>query len=119
LKRTNGFLVASASNYRIVEVPFDAYGAGMSSYSDETLTKLRVSVEVIGREIGQSPSTPAFHAAWTDLVALLSLGPEPETRECPACHGIGMRAASRCGNCWAALEPLPVQSNGTPHRVEP
>lgn len=91
----------------------------MSSYSDEAMAKLRVAVDVIGREIVQSPSTPAFHAAWADLVALLALGPAPETRECPACHGIGARAASRCGRCWAALAPLPVLSNGAPQRVEP
>ena len=91
----------------------------MSSYSDETLAKLRVSVEVIGREIVQSPSTTAFHAAWTELVELLALGPAPETRECTACHGIGMRTASRCGRCWAALEPLAVSSNGNSQRVAP
>lgn len=91
----------------------------MSSYSDETVAKLRVSVEVIEREIVQSPPAPAIRAAWTELVALLALGPAPETRECPACHGIGMRAASRCGRCWAALEPLPLSSNGTPQRVDP
>lgn len=90
----------------------------MSSYSDEAVAKLRVVVDAIGREIVQSPSIPAFHAAWTELVALLALGAAPETRECPACHGIGMRAASRCGRCWAALDPLPVQSNGAPQRVE-
>jgi len=91
----------------------------MSSYSEEAVAKLRVVVDVIGREIVQSPSTPAFHAAWTELVALLALGPAPETRTCPACHNIGMRAASRCGRCWAVLEPLPVLSNGAPQRVEP
>jgi hypothetical protein len=91
----------------------------MSSYSDEAMAKMRVVVDVIGREIVLSPSTPAFHAAWTDLVALLALGPAPETRECPACHGIGMRAASRCGRCWAALDPLPALSSGAPQRVEP
>lgn len=86
----------------------------MSSYSDEAMAKLRVVVDVIGREIVQSPSTPAFHAAWTELVALLALGAAPETRECPGCHGIGMRAATRCGRCWAALEPLPAASSGAP-----
>jgi hypothetical protein len=91
----------------------------MSSYSEEAVAKLRVVVDVIGREVVQSPSTPAFHAAWTELVKLLAIGPAPETRECPACHQIGMRAASRCGRCWAALEPLPVLSNGAPQRVEP
>lgn len=91
----------------------------MSSYSDEAVAKLRVAVDVIGREIVQSPSTPAFHAAWTELVALLALGPAPETRECPVCHGIGMRSASRCGRCWAALEPLQMLPTGGPKRVEP
>jgi hypothetical protein len=97
-----------ACNYRIVEVRLDLYGAAMSSYSDEATGKLRVLIDVIGREVVESPPTPALHAAWTELVALLALGPAPETRECPACHGIGMRAASRCGRCWAALEPLPA-----------
>jgi hypothetical protein len=91
----------------------------MSSYTDEAMAKLRLVVDAIGHEIAQSPSTPAFHAAWTQLVALLALGPAPETRECPVCHTTGMRAASRCGGCWAALEPLPVLSNGAPQRVEP
>jgi hypothetical protein len=91
----------------------------MSSYPDETVAKLRVLVDAIGREIVVSPSTPAFQAAWTELTALLALGPTPETRECPVCHGIGMRAASRCGRCWAALDVLPVLSNGAPNRVEP
>lgn len=86
----------------------------MSSYSDEAMAKLRVVVDLVGREIVQSPSTPALHAAWTELVALLALGPAQETRECPACHGIGMRAASRCGRCWAALEPLPGVSSDSP-----
>ena len=109
----------AAFNYRIVEVPLDLYGAAMSKYSDETLAKLRVSVEVIGREIVQSPPTPALHAAWTELVALLALGPAPETRECPACHSVGMRAASRCGRCWAALEALPVSAHDAAQRVTP
>ena len=80
----------------------------MSSYSDEAMSKLRAAVDIIGREVVTSPSTPAFHAAWTELVAILALGPAPETRECPVCHAIGMRAASRCGRCWTALEPLPA-----------
>lgn len=86
----------------------------MSSYSDEAMAKLRVVVDVIGREVVQSPSTPALHAAWTEFVGLLALGSAPETRECPVCHGIGMRAASRCGRCWTALEPLPAVSSGAP-----
>jgi hypothetical protein len=88
--------------------------AAMSSYSDEAIAKLRVVVDVIGREVARSPSTPAFHAAWTELVALLALGAAPETRECPVCHGIGMRAATRCGRCWTALERLPAVPSDVP-----
>src|SRR3569623_632241 len=79
----------------------------MSSYSDEAMAKLRVVVDVIGRELVQSPSTPAFHAAWSALVGLLALGSAPETRECPVCHGVGMRAATRGGRGGTALERLP------------
>ena len=78
------------------------------------MAKLRVAVDVIGREVAQTPSTPAFHAAWTEVVTLLALGSAPETRECPRCHAIGMRAASRCGRCWAALERLPAVSSDAP-----
>jgi len=76
-------------------------------YGDAAVTKLRAIVAVIDQEIVQAPPTPALRAAWTELVEVLALGPAPQTRECPACRGIGMRAASRCGHCWAALEPLP------------
>jgi hypothetical protein len=75
-------------------------------YSDEAVTKIRRAIASIEREIVQDPATPALRSAWADLVAVLALGPAPLTRECPACHGIGMRAASRCGQCWAALPVL-------------
>ena len=86
----------------------------MSHYTDGAVTKLRAVVAVIEQEILHAPPTPALRAAWAELVKVLALGPEPQTRECPTCHGIGMRAASRCGNCWAALEPLPPLSEGAP-----
>ena len=82
-----------------------------SHYGDVAVNKLREIVAVIDHEIIQVPPAPALRAAWAALVAVLALGPAPQTRECPACHGIGMRAASRCGHCWAALEPLPVLSD--------
>lgn len=85
----------------------------MSHYADTAVTKLCAIVAVIDQEIVQAPPTPALRAAWTELVEMLALGPAPQTRECPTCHGIGMRAASRCGNCWAALETLPRVSGGT------
>ncbi len=78
----------------------------MSSYGDAVVAKLRAVVAVIDQELGQAPPTPALRAAWDELVSVLALGPAPQTRECPACHRIGMRAASRCGHCWVALEPV-------------
>lgn len=78
----------------------------MSNYSAAAVTKLRAIVAAIDQEIVQAPPTQALRAAWAELVDVLALGPAPQTRECPACHGIGMRAASRCGHCWAALQPV-------------
>jgi hypothetical protein len=78
----------------------------MSSYGDAAVVKLRAAVAVIDQELVQAPPTPALRAAWDELVSVLALGPAPQTRECPACHGIGMRAATRCGHCWSRLEPL-------------
>jgi hypothetical protein len=80
----------------------------MSTYPDAAVTKLRTIVAVIEQEIVQVPPTPALRAAWTELVEVLALGPAPKTRECPACHAIGMRAASRCGHCWTSLALLPA-----------
>ncbi len=50
--------------------------------------------------------TEELRVAWTELVAALALGPEPATRECPTCGRFGMRDATLCGYCWAALAPL-------------
>ncbi|NVB82911.1 MAG: hypothetical protein HOV81_31325 [Kofleriaceae bacterium] len=81
-------------------------------YSDAAVTKLRAIVHTIDQEISHAP--PTLRAAWAELVDVLALGPAAQTRECPACHNVGMRAASRCGHCWAALERLPLVSDGTP-----
>jgi hypothetical protein len=77
-----------------------------AQYADAAVTKLRAIVAVIDEEIVRVPPTPALQAAWAELVGVLALGPAPQTRECPRCRGIGMRAASRCGHCWAALPPV-------------
>lgn len=76
------------------------------TYSDAAVTKLRAIVAVLEREIVQAPPSPALKATLAELVDALALGPTPQTRECPACHGTGFRTASRCGQCWAALAPL-------------
>ncbi len=76
-------------------------------YSDTAMTRLRAIVGAIERELAQDPPADSLRKAWLELVELLALGPAPQTRECPACHAVGMRAASRCSNCWGALAPLP------------
>jgi hypothetical protein len=58
-------------------------------------------------EMSALPADQALRSTWGELVAVLALGPEPQTRVCPRCGGVGMRAASRCGNCWVTLERLP------------
>jgi hypothetical protein len=44
-----------------------------------------------------------LQASWRRLVDALSLGAAPETRTCPRCSHLVMRAASRCVNCWSRL----------------
>jgi hypothetical protein len=59
--------------------------------------------------LGTAPVAPAavleLRATWVRLVAALALGPEPEVRVCPSCSQTVMRAALRCGYCWAKLRP--------------
>ena len=86
----------------------------MPHYTDGAVTKLRAIVAVIDQEMLHAPPAATLRAAWTELIDVLALGPEPQTRECPTCHSIGMRAASRCSNCWASLELLPHLSDGAP-----
>jgi len=83
-------------------------------YTDAAVTKLRAAVTTVEKEIARDPANAALKAAWAELVDVLALGPADETRECPACHAIGMRAASRCGSCWASLTPLPPLAAATP-----
>ena len=61
----------------------------------------------------ENDAATGLRASWTELVRALALGPAPETRACPACKGIGMAAASRCGHCWADLSPLPKADQET------
>jgi hypothetical protein len=86
------------------------------NFGDAARRNLRALVATIDREITQLPVTGSggdanltavgLRASWTELVAVLALGPAPETRQCPVCGGTGMRAASRCSQCWAKLAPL-------------
>ena len=86
------------------------------SFGDAAREQLRALVDTIDREITSSPAggtTPVdpLRASWTELVKALALGPKVETRECPVCHGSGMRAASRCSHCWTKLAPLAALSD--------
>ena len=80
---------------------------------DPVRSALRAAVAAVERVLPQPSATagePAaagsLEGAWRDLVALLSLGPEPEYRECPSCHALAMREATVCGHCWTKLAPL-------------
>ena len=53
----------------------------MSNYTDGAVTKPRAIVAIIDQEIVQVPSTRALRAAWTELVEVLALGPDPQTRD--------------------------------------
>jgi hypothetical protein len=94
------------------------------SFGDAARRNLRALVTTIDREITQlpvagagsdgNPAAVGLRASWTELVAVLALGPAPETRQCPVCGGTGMRTASRCGQCWAKLEPLAAVTDAAP-----
>ena len=81
---------------------------------DAKNASLHRAVSNIERELGRLPasSTPEgdatiaeLRAVWTVLVNLLALEPVREVRECPNCGHVGMRAATRCSNCWIKLSP--------------
>jgi hypothetical protein len=88
-------------------------GPGLD-FPDGARGALRAIVATIDREmsrLSESTSSEAngtakkLRSSWAELVAVLALGPVPEVRECPVCRHIGMRAATRCGYCWAELSP--------------
>jgi hypothetical protein len=66
---------------------------------DSELSRLRPS------DVSPSGERTPLESAWSSLVAILDLGPEPEMRECPVCGALGMRGATLCGNCWSKLTP--------------
>jgi hypothetical protein len=78
-----------------------------------TSTQIRSTLATMARDIGQLSSASleggAAQQRLLDSLArlekVLALGPEPELRECPTCHRLGMRAATLCGYCWTSLEP--------------
>jgi hypothetical protein len=93
------------------------------SRPDEARSRLRSLVAAVDGEITRLtlPITNAdgsslpndLRTSWDLLTEQLALGPEPEVRECPVCHHIGMRAARVCGYCWSPLTP-PTESADRP-----
>lgn len=78
---------------------------------------MRPLVEAVGHEVARLSANgdggaAALERHWGALVEFLALGPAPELRECPRCGVSGMRAATRCGSCWAVIEPLPPLGAG-------
>jgi hypothetical protein len=78
---------------------------------------LRAFVDAVGDDVADvsrcsspqdSVSVSRLVGSWAKLVDFLALGPAPELRECPHCGTVGMRAATRCGNCWKKLVPPEV-----------
>lgn len=59
------------------------------------------------RGVETAPAVDWSHllAAFNDLTADMALGPEPETRPCPACGRLGRRNATVCGYCWTKTPP--------------
>ena len=84
--------------------------------------RLRTVIAEIDRELSLLPTpeddgvaaTRPLRRSWAELVELLALGPAPETRLCPTCGQVGMRAATRCGYCWSKLSPLAAATADTP-----
>jgi len=82
---------------------------------DAARSYLRAVVTAVDCEISRlaqvrigepSGTTDQLREHWKELVSLLALGPEPEYRECPSCHSVGMRFATHCGYCWIKLPPF-------------
>jgi hypothetical protein len=82
---------------------------------DAARSKLRDLVAAVDREMSRLPKPQGgaedaamggLRVAWSALVDLMALGPEPEYRTCPTCGNIGMRTATVCGYCWSKLPAL-------------
>lgn len=69
---------------------------------------VRAEMLAVERDLAAAPGGEGLgrlRSSWGRLVAALDLGPAPALRTCPHCGATGMRAATRCGSCWAQLVP--------------
>lgn len=70
------------------------------SPAEATRSRLRSNLTLLGKDLPASA-----RAAYDEVVRDLDLGPEPELSNCPHCNATGLKAATRCGQCWAKLTP--------------
>ncbi len=70
------------------------------SPAEATRSRLRINLAALAKGL-----PAATQGAYDELVKDLDLGPEPELRDCPHCKHTGLKAATRCGRCWAKLTP--------------
>ena len=76
--------------------------------ADETRARLVAGVTAFAAELSRSgrAKEDGLAASWGALVKLLALTPPAQTRQCPSCNAVAMRAATRCQKCWGVLAPL-------------
>lgn len=80
---------------------------------DEKNANPHVAIDSLDGQLAQLASSSApdgdaiakLRASWTVLLELLAIDRPHEVRVCPSCRHVGMRAATRCGHCWAKLSP--------------
>jgi hypothetical protein len=87
-----------------------------SARPDAARSRLRAILAKIDRQASRVRKQDTIEAARTaldrlvascaELSTALALGPEPAVRRCHVCQHLGMRAATRCGYCWATLSTL-------------
>jgi hypothetical protein len=84
--------------------------ASARTHPDARRSRIRAILAEHDRELdtlaaagGADAPVAALRASFLRLTAELNLGPEPETRTCPTCGALAMRAATRCMECWARL----------------
>jgi hypothetical protein len=76
--------------------------------ADEARARVVAGVALVERELARTtrPADDGLTASWAALVKLLAVEAPQQTRRCPHCQAVGMRAATRCGRCWKVQAPL-------------
>jgi len=81
---------------------------------DEKTAERHAMIAQIAGELGALPARETesgdaklagLRASWAKLIEVMALEPVPAARACPTCTFIGLRAATKCMNCWIELVP--------------